>query len=120
MKIQLNRETLIKLCGILLLLAILPFAVELFFLIDVFGFEFTVSFLFLYLGAIRDRVLVKIQEIKHQALSFVFFIASLYMFQPRVFISHSVASGVVVTLTCSALLATVFWLPAIYLSSGFV
>ncbi len=120
MKLRFNRETLVKIGCVLLLMAVLPFAMELIFLIDVFGIEFTISFMFLYLGAMRDRLLLRVQELKQQFVCFMLFVTSLYMFQPKVFVSHSVASGIVISLTCSVLLAYVFWLPAIYLSSGFV
>ena len=119
MKLEFNRETLIRIASILLLIAIIPVAAELLLVLDVFGLEFTLSFMFLYLGYVRERFVMWVTNFRREISSFILFIANLYLFQPKVLISHSIASSVVISLTCSVLLATVFWLPAFYLSMGY-
>ena len=118
MKLNLDRETIIKIGGIILLIAILPFAVEFIFLIDVFGLEFAASFMFLYLGMMRDKFLLKLRSLKMDFNLFIISIAKMYLFQPKVFVSHSIGSGVIIALTCSVLLSCTLWIPAIYFSSG--
>lgn len=116
---QIDRDKLIKWGSILFLIAVLPFAMELILVIDVFGLEFAASFAFLYLGTMRDRLLLRWYSFRQECAAFMLFIATLYLFQPRTVISHSLASSVLIALTCSALMAAAIWVPAIYLSTGF-
>ncbi len=119
MALEFNRDTLIRFASILLLIVILPAAAELLFVLDVFGLEFTLSFMFLYLGYARERLVLWVTNLQREIGGFIMFIASLYLFQPRVLISHSIASSILISLTCSLMLATLFWLPAFYLSMGY-
>jgi len=116
---KLDRDKLIKWGSIIFLIALLPFAMELILVIDVFGLEFAASFAFLYLGMMRDRLLLRWYSFKQECATFFVFIATLYLFQPRTVISHSLASSILVAFTCSLLMAAAIWIPAIYLSTGF-
>lgn len=115
---QIDKDKLIKWGSILFLIAVLPFAMELILVIDVFGLEFAASFAFLYLGMMRDRLLLRWHGFKQECAAFMLFIATLYLFQPRTVLSHSLASSVLIALTCSLFMAAAIWLPAIYLSTG--
>lgn len=119
MKLEFNRENLIRFASVLILIAILPFAAELLLVLDVFGLEFTLSFMFLYLGMVRDRILIWLKDVQREISVFILFIGNLYLFQPKVLITHSLASSVLLAVTCSVILATIFWLPAFYLSMGY-
>ena len=117
---KIDRDKLIKWGSILFLLAVLPFALELVFVIDVFGLEFAASFAFLYMGMLRDRLIERWYSFKQEVVAFILFIGTLYLFQPRVVLSHSLASSVLIAFTCSLLMAAAIWIPAIYFSSGFI
>lgn len=118
LKIKLDRKTLIRISCLLLLIMVLPFSLELILLIDIGGIDFAVTFLMVYLGTIYNTIIVKLDTLKREVSSFLHFLAQLYIFKPRVFVSHATASGVVMALTCSVFLACLFWIPTIYVSSS--
>ncbi|MBQ15098.1 MAG: hypothetical protein CMQ17_11970 [Gammaproteobacteria bacterium] len=111
---------LIRLGCLLLLLAVLPFSMELILLIDIGGIDFALTFLIFYLGATYNTLIVKLDNLKRDVSDFGFFISGLYMFKPRVFVPHATASGVLIVLTCSVFLTCLFWIPVMYVSSGFI
>ena len=119
LKIKLDRKTLIRISCLLLLIMVLPFSLELILLIDIGGIDFALTFLMVYLGTIYNTIVVKLDTLKREVSSFLQFLAQLYIFKPKVFVSHATASGVVIALTCSIFLACLFWIPTIYVSSSF-
>ena len=119
-KFDLDKKTLIRIGCIVLIIAMLPFSFELAFLIDLGGIDFAVAFLLLFLSANYNLLAVKWDGFKREVASFVVFLAELYMFKPRVFAPHVAVSGIIVCISCSVLLACLFWIPVMYVSSGFV
>ena len=120
MKFRFDRKLLLKSVLTLVVLgAILLGAVELVFLIDLGGMDFAVTFLLLYFAAIRDTLIYKTRILKSEIVSAIEYLSELYMFQPKVFVSHAGATGIIVSFSCSLFLACLLWLPLIYLSSGF-
>ena len=120
MKIELNRKTLIKLACFALLLMVLPFSFELILLVDIGGFDLALTFLMVYLGSVVTLLQAKWDNFKREVAAFVLFVSQLYMFRPRVFLPHLAVSSLVVSLTCSLFLACLFWVPLMYVSSGFI
>ena len=117
---KINRKILVRIGWLLLLLAILPFSFELIFLIDIGGIDFALTFLILYLGTFFNTLVEKSDNFKREVSRSVYFLAQLYMFRPRIFLSHATASGLVLAVTCSVFLACLLWIPAIYLSSSLI
>ncbi len=104
----------------ILLVAISLGAIELVFLVDLGGIDFAVSFLLIYFVSIRDALIYKFRTLKSHLNEIIVLLSGLYMFQPKVFVSHVSASGVLVAVTCSVFFACLLWLPLIYFSSGFI
>lgn len=118
---MIDRAALLKfICLIILIVAIFFGSVELVFLIDLGGLDFAVTFLFVYFASIRDTIIYKYRVLKSEIEEAIVFLSGLYIFQPKVFVSHASASGVLVALTCSVFLACLVWVPLIYVSSGFI
>lgn len=115
-----SRNRIIKtLMLVVLVIAILLGAFELAFLVDVAGLDFAITFLLAYFVAIRDSLVYRYRIVKSEFMATVAALSSLYLFRPRVFVSHATASGLLFTLTCSVLFACLIWLPLFYLSAGF-
>ena len=93
---------------------------ELVFLVDLGGIDFAVTFLMIYLSTICNLLVVKFDKFKRDVSTFFLFLADLYMFRPKTFVSHVSASSVLVALTCSVFLTCLLWVPVIYLSTGFI
>ncbi|MEQ9023168.1 MAG: hypothetical protein RLN82_10485, partial [Pseudomonadales bacterium] len=120
-KFKLDRKLILKsLVLFVLIAAIMMGAVELLFLIDLGGLDFAVTFLLVYFAAIRETITYKYRAFKSEISELIQYFAALYLFQPKVFVSHASASGVLVALSCSVLLACLLWIPLIYVSSGFM
>ena len=117
---KLDRKTLIKLACLVLLLAVMPFSMELILLADIGGLDFALTFFMLYLGSMHNTVLEKWSNFKRGCAEFIVFAAQLYMFKPKIFVPHVAVSGVVLSVTCSMILACLFWIPLMYVSSGFI
>ena len=121
MKFRLDRTTVLKsVCLVILIVAMLFGAVELVFLVDLGGLDFAVTFLLVYFASIRDSLIYKYRIFKSEIGVALIFLSQLYIFQPKVFVSHVSASGLLVALTCSVFLACLMWVPLIYVSSGFM
>ena len=119
MKLQFDRNTWLKaLVLIILVLGMFLGATELVFLVDLGGIDFAITFLLVYFASIRDILIFKYRVLKSEINDLVCYMAELYAFKPKVFISHASASGVLLALTCSVFLACLMWVPAIYLSLG--
>lgn len=121
MKFKFDRTTLLRLvCLFILIVAMSMGAIELVFLVDLGGIDFAVAFLLVYFAAIRDTLIYKYRLFKSDIQEVIVSLSGLYIFQPKVFVSHALASGVLVALTCSVFLACLLWVPPICLSSGFI
>ncbi|NKB33914.1 MAG: hypothetical protein GKR91_12520 [Pseudomonadales bacterium] len=121
MKFKFDKPTLLKIaCLIILFVAIALGAVELLFLVDLGGIDFAVTFLLVYFASLRDSLIYKYRVLKSDFEKTITFLSELYIFQPKVFVSHASASAVLITLTSSVLLACLMWIPLIYISSVFV
>ena len=121
MKFKLDKATFLKfVCIIILIVAISMGAVELVFLVDLGGVDFAATFLLVYFASIRDALLYKFRVLRSKIGEAIAYLSELYIFQPKVFVSHASASGVLIALTCSVFLACLLWIPLIYLSSGFI
>ncbi len=121
MKFKFDRISLLKFACLVILMAAISFgAIELVFLIDLGGLDFAVTFLLVYFATIRDTLIYKFRALKSDIGDAIVFLSGLYIFQPKVFVSHASASGVLIALTCSVILACLLWIPLIYVSSGFI
>lgn len=121
MKFQLDRKSLLRsVVLVILIVAMLFGAAELVLLVDLGGLDFAVTFLLVYFAAIRDTIIYKYRILKSETGVAIKLLSQLYIFQPKVFLAHATASGLLVTLTCSVFLVCLMWVPLIYLSSGFV
>ncbi len=119
-KLELDRKTLIKIACIVLIIALLPFSFELVFLIDIGGIDFAVTFLMLYLASTYSILAAKWNNFKRELGGLTVFLSQLYMFKPKVFVPHAIASGLILAFTCSLFLVCLFWVPVMYVSSGFI
>lgn len=121
MKIKFDRTTLLKFVCLIILLVALPLgAAELLFLVDLGGIDFAVTFLLVYFAIIRDAISYKYRNLKSGLNEFLVYASALYMFRPRVFVSHLSASSLIVAVTASVFFACLLWIPLIYVSSGFI
>ncbi len=121
MKFEIDKKAILKLILLVVIfVAILMGAVELIFLIDLGGLDFAVTFLLVYFASIRDTFIYKYRVFKSEIEEAIVYLSALYLFQPKVFVSHVSASGVLVALTCSVFLACLMWVPVMYVSSGFM
>jgi len=120
-KLKFDRVTLLKaICLIILVVAIAFGAIELIFLVDLGGLDFAVTFLLVYFASIRDTLIYKYRVFRSNIGEAIVILSGLYIFQPKVFVSHASASGVLIAVTCSVFLACLLWVPLIYVSSGFI
>lgn len=121
MKIKFDRTTLLKfVCLIILFVALFLGAAELVLLVDLGGIDFAVTFLLVYFVTIRDSISYKYRNLKSGLNELVVYASGLYMFRPRVFVSHLSASSLIVAVTASLFFAGLLWVPLIYVSSGLV
>lgn len=121
MKFKFDRTTLLKFVCLIILLVALPLgAAELLFLVDLGGIDFAVTFLLVYFAIIRDAISYKYRNLKSGLNEILVYASALYMFRPRVFVSHLSASSLIVAVTASVFFACLLWIPLIYVSSGFI
>jgi hypothetical protein len=116
-KFKLDRKTLLRIACIFLVIALLPFSMELVLLIDIGGIDFAITFLMIYLASAYQYLLGRWFEFRKVLREFVLFTTELYMFKPKVFVSHASASGIIMAATCSLFLVCLFLIPVIYMSS---
>lgn len=121
MKFKLDRTAVLKIvCLIILIVAIFMGAAELVLLVDLGGLDFAVTFLLVYFASIRDNIVYRYRAFKSNIKEAMIYFSALFIFQPKVFVSHASASGLLIAFTCSVFLACLLWVPLIYLSSGFI
>jgi len=119
-KFDLNQKNLIRIACIACIIVLLPFSFELAFLIDLGGIDFAITFLMMFLASNYNLLLARWEAFKQDLAGFLRFLAELYLFKPKVFVPHTVATGIIMSFTCSLFLACLFWIPAMYASSGFI
>jgi hypothetical protein len=122
MKFELDRPTIIKLgiIGVLLLIApfVVPFVFELVLFADIMGLEALILFLIYQFRHVILAFDVKLIEVRKHISSTILLLASMYVFQPRICISHAAGSSLILLFACSLTIAMALWVPAIYLSVG--
>ena len=119
---KINRSVVIKLGIIAALLIIAPYIVpvafELVLMADIMGLEALVLFLIYQSRNALTALVGRFSEFTQSVAATIVLLTRLYIFQPRVLVSHVVGSSVILIFTCSFALALVLWAPAIYLSTG--
>lgn len=122
MKLKLEKSVLIKLLVITAILFIapfaLPFTIEFVLMVDILGLEALLLFLLLQSKNVLHAIRARFSIWMDQAAATLALLAGLYLFQPRVLISHTAGSSLILLLACSLTIALALWLPAIYFSSG--
>lgn len=124
MKFDFDRNAKIK---ILLIVAIIiaapyfaPFAIDFIILADFMGLEALLVFLFAYsrpaLLAIKNRY----SEFKDSIKATILLVAELYVFKPRIYVSHAAASTILAVFACSIFFACLVWLPAMMISVSYI
>ncbi|MEQ8407781.1 MAG: hypothetical protein RKH07_05855 [Gammaproteobacteria bacterium] len=116
------RSTIVKVAiiGAVLIVApfAVPFALEFVLMVDLLGLEALVLFLLLQfrqlLSTLSNRLAIWLQGV----FATLTLLASLYMFQPKVFFTHAVGSSMILVFACSLSIALALWLPPLLLSSG--
>ncbi|MDX1490743.1 MAG: hypothetical protein R3332_05615 [Pseudohongiellaceae bacterium] len=120
MRFKLEKPVIIKLLiiGLLFLAApyLVPMAAEFVIMADIMGLEALVLFLVYQarhaLAAAKYRVSLATSNITLTIAA----LAQAYAFQPKVFLSHSLGSALIITLGLSLLLVFALWLPPLYFS----
>ena len=107
-------------CYILLLLAVAPFAIEFLFMAEFVGAEFAVTFMLYYFRNAYYEFVHRVLEFKYRLVEGFDNVIQLAIFQPRLCGVSATASCIVIILTGSTLVACTLWLPAMFMSSGFV
>lgn len=117
-----DKTLLLKLAIILLLFVLapyaVPFSIELILMADILGLEALFLFLLFQARALLIAGRARFAVWLEHATATVLLLASLYIFQPEVLISHLAGSTMILLLACSMLMAVALWMPALYLSSG--
>ncbi|PCI79348.1 MAG: hypothetical protein COB20_05010 [SAR86 cluster bacterium] len=122
MKFKFEKPVLIKLLiiGALLIIApyAVPFSIEFVLMADLMGLEALVLFLIYQSRHAITALVEKLVEWRTHTVTVIILLASAYIFQPKVFLSHVAGSSIILLFACSFALAFALWVPAIYLSSG--
>lgn len=121
MKLNFKKSTLVKLGLILALLAVAPFLVpftlEFIIVADLMGLEALIVFLFVYAKSVVNLLRFKLQRIAQHVGDTVRLLSDLYMFKPKIYLSHATASSLVIVFASSVMLACVVWLPVMMASA---
>ncbi|GJM12651.1 MAG: hypothetical protein DHS20C12_10540 [Pseudohongiella sp.] len=119
---KLEKPVLIKLLIIAAIFLIAPYAVpfsfEFVLMADIMGLEALILFLIFHFRHALSALLARSAEWRSQITASVLLLANLYIFQPRVFVSHAAGSSFILLFACSLFLALALWVPAIFLSSA--
>ena len=121
MKINLNHPVLIKIALFAAVLFVAPFiaplALEIILMADLMGIEALILTLIYNSRHVFIALISKLSEFKATILGVTILIVGLYIFQPEIFISHAVGSGLILVLVSSILLALTLWVPVFYFST---
>ncbi len=118
MKIKVDRALLIKAGFILVILVAIPFLPELLVFIDVAGIDLAIAFFTLYFATGYESFKRRLLSIKVEIAESYKIITQLYMFKPKVYCVHAVASSAFLVITGSIIFSTLLWFPVVLLSSG--
>jgi len=122
MKFKLEKPVVIKLLiiGALLIIApyAVPFSIEFVLMADIMGLEALVLFLIYQSRHAITALGVKLVEWRSHAAVVTMLLASAYIFQPKVFFTHTLGSSLLMVFACSFGLALALWVPAFYLSAA--
>lgn len=120
MKLKCEKSVVIKLAilSILIIAApfIVPFVVEFLVMADLMGLEALILFLIYHARHAIAETLYRLRMATTHIAVTVLMLAPIYVMQPKVFLSHGIASSIIMVFACSALLALAIWLPPLYLS----
>lgn len=120
MKLKFEKSVMIKLAilSILIIAApfIVPFVVEFLVMADLMGLEALILFLIYHARHAIAETLYRLRTATAHIATTVLMLAPIYVMQPKVFLSHGIASSIIIVFACSALLALAIWLPPLYLS----
>lgn len=123
MQFNFKKSTLIKLALILALLVIAPFLVpftlEFIIVADLMGLEALIVFLLAYGKTILNTMQLKLHQFGVHLAQTMKLVAELYLFKPKIYLSHATASSVVMLCASSVVLACALWLPVMLLSADF-
>lgn len=122
MKFKIERSVVVKLLiiGAILLIApqAVPFAFEFVVMADIMGLEALILFLIYQSRHFITALAARFAEWRSEVATTIVLLASAYIFQPKIFISHAAGSSLLLLFACSLAMALALWIPAIYLSSG--
>ena len=106
--------------GSILIIApyVLPLSIELVLMADIMGLEALILFLAYQSKHAILMLLVRFSEWRSHLAATLLLLASVYMFQPNIFLSHFAGSGVILLFACSLALALALWVPAIWFSNS--
>lgn len=121
MKLNFKKSTLVKLGLLLALLAVAPFLVpftlEFIIVADLMGLEALIVFLFVYAKSVGNLLRFKLQRISQHISDTLRLLAELYMFKPKIYLSHATACSLVIICASSVMLACAVWLPVMMASA---
>jgi len=122
MKFKLEKPVVIKLLiiGALLIAApfAVPFSIEFVLMADIMGLEALILFLIYQSRHAITALIVTIAEWRSHVATVIILLAGAYILQPKMFLTHTLGSSLLIVFACSFTLALALWLPAIYLSGG--
>ena len=99
----------------------IPFSIELVLMADIMGLEALVLLLIYQSRHSLTTLLATFAEWRTHVATTIILLASAYLFQPKIFLSHAAGSSLLLLFACSVAMALALWVPVIYLSSaGFV
>lgn len=124
MKINFRWSTLVKIGIVIAVLIVapyfVPFALEFVLVADLMGLEALVVFLAAS-GKYWWRVLsLRLSSFYQHVAETAELVAELYLFKPRVYLSHATVSGLCLVLASSVFLFCVVWIPPIIMSSQLI
>jgi hypothetical protein len=121
-KFKIEKSVLIKLLiiGALIIIApyAVPFSIEFVLMADIMGLEALILFLLYQARHVIAVLITRLAEWRSHVAMTILLLASAYIFQRKVLISHAAASSLILLFACSVTMALALWVPAIYLSGG--
>jgi hypothetical protein len=121
-KFKIEKSVLIKLLiiGALIIIApyAVPFSIEFVLMADIMGLEALILFLIYQARHVIAVLITRLAGWRSHVAMTILLLASAYIFQPKVLISHAAGSSLILLFACSVTLALALWVPAIYLSGG--
>ena len=122
MKFKLEKSVVIKLLLICAVFFIAPQAVplslEFVLMVDIMGLEALALLLIFHSRHAVMALFARLIEWRSRFAATMLLLASAYIFQPKVFLSHATGSSLILLFACSLTMALALWIPALYLSSG--